>query len=275
MKSVFVVIVLYNIKIEDSPTYQSFIRAASVARLDYKLLIFDNSPKAQAGVHQKEESYLYYWDGVNHGLSNAYNYAALKAKELNIDWLMLLDQDTEIDLNYFYHLMESKKLYPVQELFVPRLKIQTGKTFSPNYFFLKRLWLIYDLKAGEHSIVRNAFVNSGIFIRRALFESAGGYNPAVKIDFSDFEFIHRLKSKTNSFCLVNSTWTQSFSYFDTDESKRKARFGILIENANALTKETLMDRIQYWIMLLHTSIHKSLRHRDLTFLKIFFKQYEP
>ena len=72
----------------------------------FSLLLYDNSPEPQTPL-PSSLPVTYEHDASNRGLAYAYNYALKRAAELQIEWLLLLDQDTGVTREY---LMEAAEL---------------------------------------------------------------------------------------------------------------------------------------------------------------------
>ncbi len=97
------VIVLYNVDIEESETFQSFVMP--LLKFGCSLFIYDNSPIRQTSkILADTKEIVYVHDAHNSGLSKAYNVAAAHARNNNKKYLLLLDQDTlfpESSLNIY------------------------------------------------------------------------------------------------------------------------------------------------------------------------------
>jgi GT2 family glycosyltransferase len=273
MNKIYIVIVIFNTKYNDSKAFNSLINIIGDSLFEIKLTLFDNSSIKQNIIENYNNIKIeYVHDGKNYGLSKAYNLVANKANIEGYKYLLLLDQDTTINENYFVELLRCIKKYPKESIFVPRLLIN-NKIFSPNLYFMKRLWSFYNLKEGVHSLHNFGFINSGLLIDVNIFLSVGGYDEEVFLDYSDFQFIERLNNKITSFCIINSDWKQEFSYFEKDIDKAKVRYKYLIESANHFKNETFIDKLQFWIMLFHNSINRSNKFKDLFFIKYFYNNY--
>ena len=100
---IFIEIVLYNKKINESATYISLVSKKNIINQLFthvELLIYDNSPVSQTSDCLNIFSTIYKTNIKNGGVSAAYNYAYEIAKKHNYEWILLLDQDTELNENY-------------------------------------------------------------------------------------------------------------------------------------------------------------------------------
>lgn len=85
--------VLYN------PTLEEEKHIKQMAAMFDRSYIFDNTPtlKAETENRQWGENAVYYSDGTNHGLANAYNYALNLSQKEHVLWLAIFDQDSVMD----------------------------------------------------------------------------------------------------------------------------------------------------------------------------------
>ena len=106
----FFVLVLYKCKLSDSVSFISISNSLKENGIKADILIWDNSPEPQKLSSVDKEV----WDFVkyrhcpeNDGVSKAYNAGAVIANNLDRKWLILLDQDTEFNVDII------KKLYEI------------------------------------------------------------------------------------------------------------------------------------------------------------------
>ena len=104
---IFIEIVLYNKKINNSITFRSLDshkRIINQLFTQIELVIYDNSARPQKINGLNSFPTRYQSNVENGGVSAAYNYAYEVAKKHNYKWILLLDQDTELNENYFIEL---------------------------------------------------------------------------------------------------------------------------------------------------------------------------
>lgn len=135
--NIIIVVVLYNCLLSKSNTVQSLMAIPfnkNSKGFNVKVIIYDNGldcPQEQLPSHDHIE---YFASSVNRGLSAAYNYALREARETNADWLLLLDQDTKLPVDYFENLYEAVSadaLNPNIVAVVPKMHYQ-DVFFSPS-----------------------------------------------------------------------------------------------------------------------------------------------
>lgn len=208
LSELLVVIVLYRKKPEESMALSSLELVLRNCASAPAILIYDNSPLP---ARYLGDHLTYRHDPLNRGTSYAYNQAALHAREESKTWMLLLDQDTQIDTNFLSNLVEIAGTDSDSVVFVPRIYDSKG-LLSPFRFARgrgKRIHACPDVLP----LNRYRFVNSGLLIRVTAFEAAGGYDERVPLDFSDICFGERLWSQnvTDHVRVVETSLTHAFS----------------------------------------------------------------
>jgi GT2 family glycosyltransferase len=194
---VLAVIVLYKMKPSESVTLNSLQTAISCLddeQAHIRILLYDNTPGGQdvgvlpAGVQYKADPH-------NGGLATAYNYALEVAHEEGFDWLLTLDQDTSLPIDFLCKLCNAAlfvaPMHTVAAI-VPYMSTD-GRVLSP--FTLMKHWtLTRHFPDGYIGIpMENVYaVNSASTIKVSALKAIGGYDPRFHLDFSDLAIYHRL-----------------------------------------------------------------------------------
>ena len=266
------VIVLYNVDIEESETFQSFVMP--LLKFGCSLFIYDNSPIRQTSkILADTKEIVYVHDAHNSGLSKAYNVAAAHARNNNKKYLLLLDQDTlfpESSLNIY---IDAFQKYPGIKLFAPILSIQNEKIMSPCKYKYKWGKLIDSISPGVYSLEQYVPVNSGLCIDLNAFFEVGGYNENVKLDGADFQFIERFKTKHKDFVVLNLRLFQNFSLFDNDISGVSARYKLFIEDLSNFETKSILDKFWYQRVILIRTLLLTLKSKNMCFIKIYFNKF--
>lgn len=195
-RRIIAVIVLYKIAVEESASYRSLLRAAQhVASdlLDLLIILHDNTPGASppAGL---PANVIFAADASNSGLANAYNNALSIAVEDKYDWLLTLDQDTELpvhSLEVFLDVIARVGERPDVGAIVPQI-LAGGRVVSPNYF-AGGAWPRW-FPAGFDGIPDQTVYafNSGSLVNVAALAQIGGYSPWFWLDNSDSSLYKQL-----------------------------------------------------------------------------------
>lgn len=194
---VLAVIVLYKMKASESAalnTLRAAISCLDDGLADVKILLYDNTPGGQdigmlpAGVDCTV-------DLSNCGLAAAYNHAVGVAKDNGFEWLLTLDQDTTLPVDFLQKLCHAAMFVaPMSTVaaIVPQLS-SDGRGLSP--FTLMKHWaLTRRIPEGFVGIPLEAVyaVNSASTIKVSALKAVGGYDSRFNLDFSDLAIYHRL-----------------------------------------------------------------------------------
>lgn len=259
--SILPIIVLYNTQLETTIVYRKLLSKQK------RFVIYDNSIRNDCSIDSSVA--VYYHDSGNGGVSAAYNYGALKAKEFgDVEAMVFLDQDTEFQSDYLSILEDLLVKFPDVDVFVPQVYYNQNLLFSPvrRGFSCKKVCL----EEGLYSFKNYLPVNSGACVRLSAFEKTGGYNPKIRLDFADFDFFSRLGQISSQFYLINSYALQSFSNDETDLIKLERRYRLFVEGAKyakrnpGIRSKVIYDTIKHTIAL-------TIRTHSLKFLKLLPK----
>jgi len=269
------IIVLYKCELENSISYQTITKSLAYANKQGILFVFDNSPN----IHIVDCVDSFVWQHLeyihcpeNKGLGVAYNQGAEYAGRHNIDWIMLLDQDTTFSEDYICQLEEAMKLQPEIKLFAPIITLKNQRPFSPTRYKHKRGYNI-KLSSGVYSLLKYSPVNSGMVVSVNRFWKAGGYNPLIKLDFADFQFIERFRHVEKYFFIVNTVAIQDFSNEENDIEKLQTRFKIYCECAKKCDRNNIVDSLGYLYSVFRHTLGLTAKTKNISFLHIFFTNY--
>jgi GT2 family glycosyltransferase len=185
---ILAVIVLYKIAASESVTFNTLQKAISVienGKVDIKILLYDNTPGGQdtgvlpAGVQYKANL-------ENDGLAKAYNYALKIAHENGFDWLLTLDQDTTLPIDFMCKICDAMTLVaPMSTVAAISPSIPANHWIFTKYFTNGFVGI---------SLERFVFaVNSASMLRVSALRTVGGYDEKYWLDFSDVEMYYRLQ----------------------------------------------------------------------------------
>jgi GT2 family glycosyltransferase len=202
LEELCVVLVIYKIKINESPAYRSLTGALETCSKSVSLFIYDNSPTQQEIPIDPHWQIHYQSDASNPGVSKAYNMGFKYAKAANKRWLLLSDQDTDFPNNAFNEYFRGTEKFrsPVT---VPVLVDRSG-IVSPFKFYFGGGQRQKKIVMGSALLVREFFfTNSGMLISTECFENVNGYDEQFRLDYSDIDFVLRLRNKTEYFVLAD------------------------------------------------------------------------
>ena len=259
-----VVIVLYRMAPTESPAYRTVIEArerSQVERGDIRVVLWDNSPMPR---HAEElpEGVSYFADESNSGLANAYNRALEIATSHNSTWLVTLDQDTALPLDYFARMASAAQdctQYAGIGAIVPQIEAD-GKSLSPNYFLFGAIPRWY--RRGYQGVPRGrvfAF-NSASMLSISALQQIGGYDPRFWLDNSDANIFSGLHQHGKRVYIAGDIQVQhEFSMKNMGQrmSPNRYRNALLAESA---FWDLRMNRLAGWERTLRLAL-RMIKHR--------------
>lgn len=176
---IVITIVLYEHKFADTPSY--LLLKKLLDQNNYSLLVYDNSKLKQNDAIFAKEQVHYIHDQTNPGLAKAYNIAKDLVVEVDADFLLLLDQDTQLSEEYIEKI---DQLQPLKEIgaFVPIIQCdgrQISPVFNDEYVGGQSSFP----KAGNYRSVMA--INSGTLLPRETLNQIGEFNQEFPLDYLD------------------------------------------------------------------------------------------
>lgn len=198
---VLAVIVLYNMLPNESVTFRTLRAAKSHVQsgmAEVKIVLYDNTPGGQ-DIEELPADVQYKADVSNGGLSKAYNYSLEIAYENGFDWLLTLDQDTALPVDFLGKLSDAMTFVtPLNAVaaIVPNV-VGDGLVISPSIPL--KAWAVWKHFPAEFIGVSmekmTLAVNSASTFRVSALREIGGYDPRYWMDFSDVVMYHHLHEK--------------------------------------------------------------------------------
>lgn len=214
MRDVLFILVIYGIRLEESLTYRSL-----------RTLMSDEELRDCLYVHDNTENNIF--------LSGAYNLGLEQAKARNKQWMVLLDDDTELTAAYMDALRDG--LSGSADVLVPTLVNQDGEALSPFYYSSVRgpFYGITrpspDLRPTvvRQSLQLSAF-NSATALRVSVLERIGGFSERYPMDYLDYWLYNVLHQERISIGLMRARVRHELSITDYAHVSR-ARYMRILE----------------------------------------------
>ena len=197
------VLVLYKCKLEESETYISISQALKANNQHLDLYVYDNSPDYYYNadiVKDYPGNITYVHDASNPGICKPYNNGLEIAIQSSKKWLLLLDQDTGITINYFITLYEAIKINNIASI-VP-IVYSNDEIVSPTrYDLMGRMKPVSSEEFGSVTKGITA-INSGACILVDFLSEINGFNEVFPLDMLDHWFYSEVvKHKRDIFLL--------------------------------------------------------------------------
>ncbi|MCZ6913312.1 MAG: glycosyltransferase [Rickettsia endosymbiont of Ixodes persulcatus] len=181
--SVLIVIVLYH---PDEKKLLELIHTCCQTSVSVRIsiLLFDNAQIADSMILQLSSQAVYYQSSKNVGVSGAYYYASEMASSKNFNFLLLLDQDSQLPNNFMDAMLTS--FFQLQTEY-PRLAA-IGPAWNDPRFSLKKKKLTLNKSVA-------ILISSGMLIWVPVLRDVGFPKKNYIIDHVDTEWCLRAFSK--------------------------------------------------------------------------------
>ncbi|MFS0775282.1 glycosyltransferase [Neobacillus sp. 3P2-tot-E-2] len=230
-----IVVVVYKENPEESKTFRTlrntlFLKQDLVPNIE--LILYDNSPDQHSfnpldyeGVHIS-----YFHDPRNLGIATAYNFAWSIAKENGSQWLLLLDHDTELTVEYFNQFGLLTEMSNDVVAVVPRI-FSENTMISPVFSSSLRPLQEKRPVAGLQTQPVMA-INSGTLIRVDFINELNGFNESFPLDFLDHWIFFTLYKNGHTAWLLDVTLEHELSVMDYSRVSLKRYQSILNSEIN-------------------------------------------
>ncbi|MHB1936437.1 MAG: glycosyltransferase [Acidobacteriaceae bacterium] len=255
---ILAVIVLYKTAPKDSISFQTLQTAMTHAvpgNTLVKIFFYDNTPGGQAAESFPERIH-YESHGENRGLADAYNRAMEIARSEGFDWLLTLDQDTSLPVDFVSKLGAAVEFVtPVEYIaaIVPRIS-DRGRVISPNALRYGIFPKFFPSEFIGISLDKTtSAVNSASALRVSALKSIGGYDPRFWLDYSDAVMYQRLQQNgMRVFVAGNILVEHELSVLDMKNKVSRERYEDILGAESAFWDE-YMGKVAGMALLLRFS----------------------
>jgi len=207
----------------------------------------------------------YFHNPLNEGISAAFNYFADYAKANDFEWIVFLDQDTELPKVFYDKYYLHSVSIGTEKIAFPKI-FSNNRLLSPSeyrYYRTKSLVLQNEEKLRLNNITA---INSGLMIKTLFFIEQGGYDKHLRIDFCDHEFIERIPKEMFA-DLIDVSLDQNFSLETNDKVKSLTRYRLYVKDMKVYRKNKHKFFFFFRVDLPHL-LKEIYRNKSLEFLKI-------
>ena len=268
-----ILIVLYKLSPEQSDTLKS-LSQCKLAKDYARILILDNSPKAYDTEQRRtmEEmldgfAFEYRHNRRNEYLSTLYNQTIQELQEN--EYLILLDHDSQFDLNFLEETKKSISAHPEIDLFLPLIYCD-NQLVSPSRMVLFKGKYLNSEPTGVCAAHHAMAINSGMVISgRYLRNSFPGYDERFHFYCTDCDFMWKYARQRTTYCVIPYRIQHSLEFYGFNEPyEKKVRRFREMRNAFLIA---MRDRslFAYWLCHLYMDVYSikfALQHHDRRFL---------
>jgi GT2 family glycosyltransferase len=270
--SILFAIVTYKEKYFECLSFTSLVRSFRVFNEDkLNVFIFDNTDLEDWKVEVNEIEDLninYFHQKDNRGISFAYNWINDFAIKNKFEWIVFLDQDTSLPIETYKVYLEKASNISNNPIAVPKV-YSNKKIISPSKFIFYRSILFNKIDQNFYKFKNISCINSGLIIKTKLFESLGGYNEKLKLDFCDHDFIEKVKKKICFLEILNIDFIQDFSNDNNNKNQSINRYKIFVADIKQFSK-TRNKLIVFLVVDMPHLFKLIYKHKTPFFLKIRF-----
>ena len=262
---IYAAIVLYNKNCADSVTIQSLQKWSTQKTI--RVVIFDNSI-SDFGNEKfcTEHNYKYLTYHENKGLSFAYNRIIENIQADSDDYVLILDDDTELTEEFLREIVFCEK----KDINLPVVRsIQDGHIFSPS-IKKNRIRSIVIQSVNELEGNQITAINSGMVIKASVFESIR-YNESLFLDCVDHDFMDQVNERGYEIKILQSLIFQNLSRQNIKNNEStKAR---MIIYGKDFKKYCYAKKryIYFLISFFQSSIEYYKKTGSFSYLRIYFK----
>lgn len=276
MKKVLFGIITFRERYEDAPSFRSLVASYQQQKNSDELHVFvyDNTDISQWKVTPIDQTngvaVHYEHNPRNGGISAAVNRIAQYAEQNGYQWLILLDQDTLLPLSFYDIYISFAASNAEDRIALP--KVMAGqRLISPCYYRAYRASNWQASATQKRVKLQNiSAINSGLMINVDLFWKLGGYNPNIRLDFCDHDFMERLNGRGLSATLLNITLHQDFSAQTHDQQKSLTRYAGFLHDLQAYS----IGR-KKWLLALRVDLphllKQTIKHKSIEFIKLWWQ----
>nr|WP_255091690.1 glycosyltransferase [Vibrio aestuarianus] len=188
---------VYGIVVSYNPGIELFEHLKNLNRQVSKIILFDNNSSGDslACVNKCEtiDSVDVIYSNINVGLSKAQNIAIKQALNEGADWVLTLDDDSDISDDFVANMLEvcdgsDLNVGAVVPIVKDQNSNQTSRFILAGNKFQK-------VVPGNKSLEVLVAISSGMLIKRSVFNEIGFMNEDYFIDYIDIDFSLRVNSQ--------------------------------------------------------------------------------
>lgn len=268
------VVVLYRSTFDQSKTLRSLMAVkdrnpALCERMG--LLVYDNSPTEQLNTFDGNGfgRFTYLHDPRNSGLAAAYNFGLEQARQSGTDWLLLLDQDTELQDDYVQSLFAAIESSPQASVcaLIPKL-MRGGTVLSPQRVGRFNNRSVAPEYTGISSD-RLTALNSAACLRVRAVEEIGGFPREYWLDFLDHAVFHRLQETGGKVLVFDAVIQHQLSLLNLEHEMSLQRYVGLLAAEWKFVEETAACGGIFWhrMRLLKRAFTYAVRWKNKAYAK--------
>jgi len=237
-----------------------------------KIVVYDNAPEAQC-MDLNIEGLDYVADARNGGVAQAYNYALKVAKAAGCAWLLLLDQDSQIEEDIF--VLTAKALRECERderivAIVPHMMDGTTPV-SPSRIHLGDVHRPVGREVRGVCEFEVTALGSGTVVNVAFLETIRGFDERYWLDCADRKMFYEIWRSGRRVLVSDVVLRHELSINDYDNRVSESRYENILAYEWMFQRECKkpLDHIVFAVRLLYRTgklliVAKNKRHACMT-----------
>lgn len=232
--TILAIVVIYRLLPMESSSLITLMNSAKQAEtlgLQLRVLVADNTPGGQT-VSDLPATVTYQAYPDNPGLARPYNDALSVAAEGGFDWLLTLDQDTRLPLDFLADMARVAQMYAEDRrvaAVVPRIE-DVGRLISPFRFYLGFLPAVLPMSASGLAPLHTSALNSASLLRvRSLLE-LDGYDLNFPLHNSDTRLYQRLDKAGKRVAIADMRVPHELSILRREKRMTPDRYQLMLQD---------------------------------------------
>jgi GT2 family glycosyltransferase len=279
--SVLAIVVVYRQRPGESTsltTLEETLRRATTPSLRVSILVADNTPGGQRpGSLSDGIEYRPYPE--NPGLAVPYNEALATARDQGFDWLLTLDQDTQLPPDFLDSMVSCATLYAQDTCVaavVPRI-VDVGRPISPFRFVGGFLPMVLTDPIAGLAPLHASALNSASLLRVASLEAIGGYDLSFPLHNSDTRLYQRLDKAGYRLAVADGVIVpHELSILRREERISPERYRYMLSDERDFWDRHMgvLGRLERMIRLMGRAIRGHLHKENAAFQRITVKELQ-
>lgn len=267
---ILILIVLYKKSIEESVSYRTLKECIKSQNIRYKLIIYNNS--SEYGLAESADAIVINSDH-NGKLSSAYNYAWRYALAEGYQWLLLLDQDSELSEDYVGCLSDFRQNMTDDSIVAVVPKLADGsQILSPRKISSVGWWENALQRTGIQRGRVVAF-NSLSLLNVNFVQSIGGFSDKYPLDMLDHWYYNQIYLQKKKVYVLDCMINHNLSFQNYERDVDLVRHTEFLEAERLFVKELgLRYYVGYKVKLFLRVIKQYLIFGDKRYATITLKK---
>lgn len=265
MSQLTIIVVTYRKNFKETPNADLLLKLAQ--QDDIQLIIYDNASVGEKIIARNTTNIQ---KSDNQGLAHAYNLALDMARSNHSRWLLLLDHDTKVTLQYINDILNDtsddvKAILPIvesEQTIVSPLK-------SDRYISLRHKEIPEVGRSRDNLMA----INSGSVLSVKVMTDIKGFNEQFKLDFLDHWLFWRLNQEPGYYKIDPEKIKHSLSVQNPNEMNFGRYQGIMHAEKLFYTEYDQKNLNSYVKNLPKRTLKQFLVIRDRRFWRMTIKQY--